>query len=242
MDSKTYKILLVEDEEDVKDGWVNLLNSKRKQKLFLKENESIIISWAEDGDKALEKIKEVPPDLVISDLMMERVDGRTLMLELRKIDPTIPIMIVTGRGDEMKAVDLMELGVFSYLKKDMFREDSTFIKIKNALEAKELKIRLMQFQEKISMSLNKMHSFIKSAESKKQVEGLLIYNELDSQLSIFFNLLESMNNKIVKVKEFAHIMDSIIFNQLKSSGFSPRLNMEIEELVGNLTKIFTILE
>src|SRR3989339_338259 len=68
----------------------------------------------DNGETALEKIKAEKPDLVIVDIMMPKIDGYTLDLELKDEQDTkdIPIIIITGMSDTKRLFDKTESARF----------------------------------------------------------------------------------------------------------------------------------
>ncbi|MBL7942227.1 MAG: response regulator [Flavobacteriales bacterium] len=74
---------------------------------------------AVDGKEALNRVKEMVPDIIITDLMMPDTDGETLIARLREDDATahIPIVVLTAKGRLQSKVDLYALGVENYLTK-----------------------------------------------------------------------------------------------------------------------------
>lgn len=54
------------------------------------------VTLAPDGMEALERYRNDPADLVITDLRMPRMDGRALVRELRALDAGLPLLVVTG--------------------------------------------------------------------------------------------------------------------------------------------------
>jgi light-regulated signal transduction histidine kinase (bacteriophytochrome) len=72
-----------------------------------------------DGQAALELALERPPDLVLSDVMMPRLDGFGLLRELRADDRTrtIPVILLSARAGEESAIEGLEAGATDYLVK-----------------------------------------------------------------------------------------------------------------------------
>ncbi|MGM0706307.1 MAG: response regulator, partial [Bacteroidota bacterium] len=77
------------------------------------------VATAVDGVDALEKIEERRPDLIVSDVMMPRMDGFTLLQELqeRKETRAIPFIFLTARTDEDARLTGMRLGVDDFITK-----------------------------------------------------------------------------------------------------------------------------
>ena len=100
------RILVVDDEETVRE-----LLSKT---LALAEYD---IDVAPDGRTAIDQMRVVPYDLLITDLRMPGVDGLTVIREARRLKADIPVIIVTGYSTEASAIEAINLGVQGYLTK-----------------------------------------------------------------------------------------------------------------------------
>jgi excisionase family DNA binding protein len=75
------------------------------------------VDLAGGGAEALERLRRVHYDLVITDLKMPAVDGMTLIRDARRILPQLPIIIITGYSTEASAIEAINLGVNGYLTK-----------------------------------------------------------------------------------------------------------------------------
>ena len=100
------RVLVVDDEEGIRD-----LLSKT---LALAEYE---VDTAHDGRSALERLRLVPYDLLITDLRMPGVDGLTVIREARRLKADLPVIIITGYSTEASAIEAINLGVQGYLTK-----------------------------------------------------------------------------------------------------------------------------
>jgi len=72
---------------------------------------------AADGEEGLAKAQEMVPDLVITDVMMPKLDGYGLSKKLRSDEKTshIPIIMLTARVEEADKIAGLEIGVDDYL-------------------------------------------------------------------------------------------------------------------------------
>lgn len=89
------------------------------------ERAGFVISEAEDGNEALEKIKENPPDAVILDVMMPNMDGITVCKILRSQEATasLPVIMLSART-HLDAVEKgLRAGATRYLSKPVSRQD-----------------------------------------------------------------------------------------------------------------------
>lgn len=71
---------------------------------------------ANDGETALEIVKDFVPDLVVTDLAMPRMNGIELCRQLRKISQ-VPIIVLSVRGDERSKVEALDSGADDYVTK-----------------------------------------------------------------------------------------------------------------------------
>ena len=100
------RVLVVDDEQGIRE-----LLSKT---LALAEYE---VDLAPDGQLALDRLRLIPYDLLITDLRMPGVDGLTVIREARRLKADIPVIIVTGYSTEASAIEAINLGVQGYLTK-----------------------------------------------------------------------------------------------------------------------------
>src|SRR5690606_41159080 len=75
------------------------------------------VSEAADGREGLEAAAASGVDLVLLDLLMPRLDGLAVLRELRKIRPSLPVIILTARGQEQDRVEGLKSGADAYVVK-----------------------------------------------------------------------------------------------------------------------------
>jgi CheY-like chemotaxis protein len=84
---------------------------------------AIRVLYASNGRDALEKIKQAPPDLVVTDLVMPELDGLGLVKEVRAAYPAIPVVLMTAHGSEEIAAAALQAGAASYVPKRYLARD-----------------------------------------------------------------------------------------------------------------------
>jgi DNA-binding NtrC family response regulator len=119
------KVLLVDDEE----GYVNVL-AKRMTK------RQVEVSIALSGSEAIQTLRKKDFDVAVVDLKMEDIDGIEVLKIFKKMDPELPVIMLTGHGSEKAARDGLALGAFDYLTKPCDLED-LLATISKAAERKE---------------------------------------------------------------------------------------------------------
>ena len=75
------------------------------------------IAMARDGMEAVEAIEQNPPDLVLLDLMLPKLDGFSVLRGLRADRLTAPVVILSARGEEWDRIQGFEVGADDYVVK-----------------------------------------------------------------------------------------------------------------------------
>lgn len=119
---KPAHLLLVDDDP----GLLKLLGMR-----LTSEGYSVVT--AESGQEGLRVLHREKVDLVISDLRMDEMDGMQLFTEIQKVQPGMPVIILTAHGSIPDAVAATQKGVFSFLTKPIDR-DALYKAIDEALE------------------------------------------------------------------------------------------------------------
>lgn len=100
------KILLVEDEEDLT---LIVADTLRGQ--------GYAVITAADGIEGLEKFKTEVADIVVADVMMPKMDGFSMVKEIRKLSSTVPLLFFTAKSTIEDVEEGFEIGANDYLKK-----------------------------------------------------------------------------------------------------------------------------
>ncbi len=119
------RILIVDDEESTRELFAELLQRWGYE-----------VEQTPDGHGALKIAAEMHPDVIISDLVMPKLDGLALVRALREDHPETPVVIITGKGTIDAAVEAVREGVFDFVEKPL---DPARLKVilQRALEKKE---------------------------------------------------------------------------------------------------------
>ncbi len=87
------------------------------------ESEGYRISTAASGTEGLQKLKSGGIDLLLTDLRMDEMDGMRLFHEVQKLNPSLPVIIMTAHGTIPDAVQAAQQGVFGFLTKPLDKEE-----------------------------------------------------------------------------------------------------------------------
>jgi DNA-binding NtrC family response regulator len=136
--------------------------------------EGYSVDTAEDGEKALAKIKSRATDVIIADISMPGIDGFNLLEGVKHQDPESVVILITGYGSISDAVKGMRLGAYDYLTKPI-NDVEMKILLERALEHKKLRLENQELKRKLA--------------DKFQFDGLI---GTDSRMKRIFDLLSTV--------------------------------------------------
>lgn len=131
------RILVIEDEP--------MVRNNIEQILELSDYESIV---AKDGEEGLELAKAHLPDVIISDIMMPKLDGYGVLKALKEnsLTENIPLIFLTAKAEKTDFRQMMELGADDYLSKPFTPEE-----VLNAIAARLEKKLVVERKTKVQM-------------------------------------------------------------------------------------------
>ena len=106
------KILVVDDEQTLLDQLKSALETRR----YMVEN-------ALDREEALDKLIDNPVDLIILDIMLPKLDGLSVLREVRRMRITTPVLMLTAKGDIEDKIKGLDLGADDYPAKPFSLDD-----------------------------------------------------------------------------------------------------------------------
>lgn len=126
----TATIIIVDDEPDLLD----LL------KLILTEKTAHKVLTTSDPHQAIEWCKSQNADLLISDLRMPEMEGIELLKIVKKIDPHLPLILITAYGTIESAVEAMRHQAFDYISKP-FKKEQILMTVDKALKWRQAQLQ-----------------------------------------------------------------------------------------------------
>ena len=129
-----YKVAIIDDEKDIRESI--------SQWLTLTGYETDVFP---DADSALKIIGNGYPGVVISDIRMPGLDGMELLQRLTRLDPEIPVILITGHGDVPMAVQAMRIGAYDFLEKPFEPEKISKLTL-SAMKLRQTSLELVKFK------------------------------------------------------------------------------------------------
>jgi DNA-binding NtrC family response regulator len=121
------KILVVDDEQSMTQ-FLSIVLRK----------EGYHVTAVSNGKDALERVKSDGFDVVITDIKMPGMDGIQLLNQIKKHDPSVPVVIMTAYASQQSAIDAVNHGAFQYLIKNA-KNDEIKLVVRNALEMRKVR-------------------------------------------------------------------------------------------------------
>ncbi len=143
-----YKILIADDREDNLGLLREWLSSQ-----------DYYVRCARDGREALDIARTDHPDLVLVDKVMPEVDGLSVARELKKEDPTVPIIVLTGREDTRRAAIFEDSGADDLIMKP-FQYEEVETRVRTMLKKREVFRALEQANEELRRANERMSRLI----------------------------------------------------------------------------------
>ncbi|MGE4158453.1 MAG: sigma-54-dependent transcriptional regulator [Planctomycetota bacterium] len=218
------KILILEDDTNAGPALKSLL-----------EREGLEVQLERDGEAGLRTALEHPFDLVISDIVMPRMDGMEVFRQLSRNRPEIPVIIMTAHGSIQMAVEAMREGAADFLEKPLDIQ-RVRLQVKKALERSGLERENRQLRRRIDEAfgldriLGEDREMRTLAQKVRQVAPtdatVLILGESGTGKELVANALHELSNR--KAKPFVKINCAALPEELLQS-----------ELFGHVKGAFT---
>ncbi|HYA40579.1 MAG TPA: sigma-54 dependent transcriptional regulator [Syntrophobacteraceae bacterium] len=135
------KVLIVDDEVSILQSLSGIL-----------ADEGYGVVQASSGEEALDKARKDPPDLILLDIWMPGIDGMSVLDEVKKIHPLIPVIIISGHGTIETAVKATRMGAFDFIEKPLSIE-RVLVSIQNAIEFSRLEEENRLLRKKSNRSI-----------------------------------------------------------------------------------------
>ena len=155
------KILIVDDEPSIR----TTLSE------FVREDGHAVFA-AGDAPQALELLREVSPDVVISDIILPRVTGISLLQQISEIAPAVQVIMITGEPTAETAAEAVRAGAFDYLSKPIARSDfrstvASALRVSELARKKhELEQENRRYQEHLEEEVERKTHALRESEEK----------------------------------------------------------------------------
>lgn len=211
---KELKVLLVEDEAKLskflKDAIAEFFTS---------------LTVAKDGLEGIKKFKKVNPDIVITDIMMPNLDGLDMAKELKKMKPSVHIIVLSAFSEKEKLLKAIDIGINKYFIKPFDTDELLSYITSIAKNLKNMK----------TVKINKDYSYDKNNKTLYFQDGLIKLTQRERE---FFSLLMENQKSIVTLDKIKKTLwpNQISVTPERIRTFIKRLRIKTsKELIENIS-------
>jgi signal transduction histidine kinase len=237
---KTLTILYVEDDADTREQFSD----------FLRRSAGTLIT-AENGVAGLEAFKKQIPDIVVTDILMPRMDGLTMAKEILEMVPKVPIIVVTAFEQTDYLMRAKNIGIEKYVTKPVnsYLLFEKLLECAHRLRAEE-QIKL-QHQQEIREAQHKQSKAIAimaggiAHDYNNMMQGILGYTALakmllepGSEASSYLEKVESCSEEIGKLGRVLNILGSDFKSEKSQGEIVPCLQSAIKGALDGSTVSF----
>jgi len=155
-------VLLLDDDAD--------LRHAVSQGLELEGHE---VSVFEDPSAALSTISRDDYAVIVSDIMMPKMDGFAVLTQVMEIDPVLPVILITGHGDVPLAVNAMKSGAYDFIEKP-FTVQKLAAVVERALEKRRLVLENRRLRETLDEATDLSSRLVGRAPSIESLRSQIL--------------------------------------------------------------------
>ncbi len=216
METKS-KILLIDDEEVVRDSCAQILEGGQYE-----------IASASDGTAGLRLVEEFHPDLIFVDLKMPGISGFEVLEKVSAMDPTIVMVVITGFATISSAVDAMKKGAYDFLPKPFMPEEFRLI-TRRSLEKRRLTLETIALRREKEM-LREHFAHIVSHELKSPLNAVQ-QNLFALEFEISGSLTEIQKDKFGRAKNRINDLIKLINSWLRA------ISIDAQQMKDSFTQV-----
>jgi hypothetical protein len=228
------RILIVDDERVILDLAAMVLSARGYDVLT-----------AGSGQECLETVEREAPPLVLLDYMMPGMNGMATLRALRELSPDTYVIMLTGKGSEQIAVEVMKAGAADYVLKP-FKNQDLVDRIENVLRIRRIEIHNRELRKERERLLNEIAGWNKELERRvqeKSQELELAHSEIlqAEKLAALGHLAAGMaheiRNPLNAISLFAQILKPVVVQDEEKTGYIEKLLNEVDRIENILVKL-----
>jgi len=188
-------VLLVDDEREIGQLFKDISE---------KENFDVIVRY--DVDSSIDIIKNEKCDIVISDIQMPGKSGLELLKISKSVNPQIPVIMITGQGNENTAIKSLKCDAYDYFRKP-FRKHEIIPSMNRAFEKRKVDLENQRLNLELNVSNKNLRTSLdetkKTLEKLESAENIMIQSSKLASLGVLGSgLAHEINNPLFLVSGF----------------------------------------
>lgn len=227
---ETLNILIIDDDEVDRMAVSRALKAAGiRMKLF----------EASDYSEAIETLEKEDFDCVFVDYLLPGKDGLALVQEIRDSGSKIPLIVLTGQGDEQTAVELMKAGASDYITKSRITPDLLSATLRNVIRIYEAELQIELFNQQLRESNELLKKKNKELEEKREqihIQNLKLLEASETKSKFLATMSHELRTPLNAIMAFSQML------QRKNKGnFSKQQVDMIERIHGNGKNLLALI-
>lgn len=170
------KILIIDDDKDM---------CKLLSDIIVSEGHKAVD--AQDGKRALNEVRTHNPDVVLLDIKLPGTNGMKVLEQIKEIDESLAVIMLTGYGDIKDAVKAIKIGAFNYVTKPFENED-IIENINDALHSRQR----MSPGSALSLREKEVLNWLKKGKSSSEIATILAISQRTVNYHVN-NIMQKLN-------------------------------------------------
>ena len=228
------RILIVDDERVILDLAAMVLSARGYDVLT-----------AGSGQECLETVEREAPPLVLLDYMMPGMNGMATLRALRELSPDTYVIMLTGKGSEQIAVEVMKAGAADYVLKP-FKNQDLVDRIENVLRIRRIEIHNRELRKERERLLSEIAGWNKELERRVQEKSrelelahgeILQAEKLAALGHLAAGMAHEIRNPLNAISLFAQILKPVVVQDAEKTGYIEKLLNEVDRIENILVKL-----
>ncbi len=234
------KVLLIEDEPDVRESYIDMLIMLGYE-----------VDSADNGVSGLEKLQKSKFDIVITDLNMPVMNGLETLRHIKKKDIDTEVIVVTGFATIENAIGAMKQGAFDYITKPVSMEHVKIVlnkcmqRIQARRENKKLKTLNAQLSELnelkdkfITITNHEMRTPLAVLKGYLDLMDMELEDHNNDDVNDYMNIIGKTVDEMVEMIDDMHNLSNIHNSRIKSKRILVNMNELVDEIYNEMHALF----
>ncbi|MEO1186022.1 MAG: ATP-binding protein, partial [Cyanobacteria bacterium J06636_27] len=197
------------------------------------------LSEASDYSEAIEILEVKKFDCVFVDYLLPGKDGLALVKEIRASGSKVPLIVLTGQGDEQTAVDLMKAGASDYITKSRITPDLLSTTLRNVIRIYEAERQIALFNQQLKESNELLKKKNKELEEKREqihLQNLKLLEASETKSKFLATMSHELRTPLNAIMAFSQML-----KRKNKGNFSNQQVDMIERIHGNGKNLLALI-